>query len=69
MDKKEKIINPHDKFFREFFSKEQEAREFLSLYLPEDVKKIIDLSTLSISKDSFIEKELGVSSVAQIYIP
>ena len=58
MDNKEKIINPHDKFFKEFFSKEQEAREFLSMYLPEDIKKIIDLSTLSISKDSFIEKEL-----------
>ncbi|MGA1865117.1 MAG: Rpn family recombination-promoting nuclease/putative transposase [bacterium] len=58
MDAKDKVINPHDKFFKEFFSKEKEAREFLSLYLPEDIKKIIDLSTLSISKDSFVEKEL-----------
>ncbi|MGA1794656.1 MAG: Rpn family recombination-promoting nuclease/putative transposase [bacterium] len=58
MDTQEIVTNPHDKFFKEFFSKEKEAREFLSLYLPEHIKKIIDLSTLSISKDSFIEKEL-----------
>ena len=58
MDIKNKIINPHDKFFKEIFSKKKEAKEFLSHYLPEDIKAIIDLSTLSIFKDSFIEKEL-----------
>jgi len=58
MDINDKIINPHDKFFKEIFSKEKEAREFLSHYLPDAIKAIIDLSTLSIFKDSFIEKEL-----------
>jgi len=58
MDAQDTVTSPHDKFFKEFFSKEKEAREFLSLYLPDHIKKIIDLSTLSISKDSFIEKEL-----------
>lgn len=58
MDTKDKILNPHDKLFKEFFSKEKDAREFLYHYLPNNIKNIIDLTTLSISKDSFIEKEL-----------
>jgi len=58
MNNNSKIINPHDKFFKEIFSKEKDAREFLSTYLPDNIKRIIDLSRLSIFKDSFIEKEL-----------
>jgi len=52
------ITNPHDKLFREIWSNKAVAADVLQNYLPEDVLKFIDLSSLEISKDSFIEKEL-----------
>jgi len=52
------IINPHDRFFKNIFSHEEYAREFLENYLPEEIKKLLDLNTLIIFKESFIEKEL-----------
>ncbi|QTA81269.1 Putative recombination-promoting nuclease, RpnA-like [Desulfonema limicola] len=52
------IINPHDKLFREAGGDKAFASDILKNYLPRDVLKLIDLNTLEISKDSFIEKEL-----------
>ncbi len=52
------ITNPHDKFFREVWSRQDIAVDFLANYLPEDVSKHLQLDTLEIQKDSFIEKHL-----------
>ncbi len=54
-----KITAAHDKLFRHTYSNRENACSFLSHGLPEQVLKLIDLSTLEISKDSFIEKELA----------
>lgn len=54
-----RVINPHDKLFRETYSDLDNARSFLTHYLPGQVLELVDLSTLEISKDSFIEKELS----------
>jgi predicted transposase/invertase (TIGR01784 family) len=54
-----KIAAAHDKLFRHAYSDRENACSFLSQGLPEQVLKLIDLSTLEISKDSFIEKELA----------
>ena len=53
------VINPHDKLFRKTYGDKENARSFLTNYLPGQVLKLVDLSTLEISKDSFIEKELA----------
>lgn len=53
-----KIGNPHDKLFRETLSDVANARDYLSNYLPGRVLDLVDLDSLEISKDSFIEKEL-----------
>jgi len=53
-----KIQNPHDKFFKETFSKIEVARDFMNNYLPQSIINIIDLSTLEPQKDSFINEEL-----------
>jgi predicted transposase/invertase (TIGR01784 family) len=53
-----KIQNPHDKFFKETFSNVEVARDFIKNYLPENILKIIDLETLELQKDSFINEEL-----------
>jgi predicted transposase YdaD len=53
---KSRVINPHDKLFRKTYSDLDNARSFLTNYLPGHVLGLVDLSTLEISKDSFIEK-------------
>ncbi len=53
-----KIQNPHVKFFKETFSKVEVARDFIKNYLTESVLAVIDLETLEIQKDSFINEEL-----------
>ena len=53
------VTNPHDKLFRKTYGDKENARSFLTNYLPDQVLKLVDLSTLEISKDSFIEKELA----------
>ena len=53
-----KIQNPHDKFFKETFSKIEVARDFINNYLPQSIISIVDLDTLEPQKDSFINEEL-----------
>jgi predicted transposase/invertase (TIGR01784 family) len=54
-----KVVNPHDKAFRDVYSNKENARSLLADKLPDKVLKLVDLDTLEISKDSFIEKELA----------
>jgi predicted transposase/invertase (TIGR01784 family) len=53
------VINPNDKLFRKTYSDKENARSLLYHSLPDKVLKQVDLNTLEISKDSFIEKELA----------
>jgi predicted transposase/invertase (TIGR01784 family) len=54
-----KITAAHDKLVRHVYSNRENACSFLNHGLPEQVLKLIDLTTLEITKDSFIEKELA----------
>jgi len=54
----EKIPKPHDRFFRQIWSDRSVALDFLENYLPENVLSLVDLDTLEILKDSFVEKRL-----------
>ncbi|MDZ7665857.1 MAG: Rpn family recombination-promoting nuclease/putative transposase [Desulfotignum sp.] len=54
-----RVVNPHDKLFRKINSDLENARSVLKNYLPDRVLKLMDLSTLEISKDSFIEKDMA----------
>lgn len=51
--------NPHDKLFRETWSNLANARSFLHNYLTADLLGLMDLETLEVVKDSFIEKDLS----------
>ncbi len=53
-----KVTNPHDSFFRETFGRKEIAASFLKEYLPAEILRKIDLESLTIGKDSFVEKEL-----------
>ena len=53
------VVNPHDNVIKTAYSNKENARSFLINYLPDKVLNLVDLNTLEISKDSFIEKELA----------
>ena len=50
------VSNPHDKLFRETWSNKAFAQDFLQNYLPEPILRRIELASLEISKDSFIDQ-------------
>ena len=49
------IHNPHDKFFKHVFSREENARDFVLNYLPPDVTALIDIDSMALSKDTFVK--------------
>ncbi|MCP4682856.1 MAG: Rpn family recombination-promoting nuclease/putative transposase [Desulfobacterales bacterium] len=52
------ISSPHDRFFKETLSRQEAARDFLIHYLPEELVPLLDVDSLEIQKDSFVDKEL-----------
>ena len=54
---KDALANPHDKFFKDILSDIKNAKSFFKEYLPPDIIQSINLDTLCIQKDSFIEKD------------
>jgi predicted transposase/invertase (TIGR01784 family) len=57
--KPEYLTNPHDKFFKESFNRKEIVESFIIEYLPAHLHSRMDLGTLAILKDSFIDKELS----------
>jgi predicted transposase/invertase (TIGR01784 family) len=57
--KTSRVVSPHDKVIKTAYSDLENARSLLSDRLPDKVLKLVDLNTLEISKDSFIEKDLA----------
>ena len=49
---------PHDSLFKRIMENDIAAREFLSEYLPAEVKEIVDLNTIKVQKESYIEPNL-----------
>ena len=48
----------HDAFFKKSLSIPQVSLEYMQMHLPQEVKNVIDLSTLHMQQDSFVEKSL-----------
>ena len=53
-----KINNLHDKFFRASLQYPTVAREFLEMYLPDEIKKELDFSSINYCQNSFIDEQL-----------
>ena len=49
---------PHDSLFKRIMENDIAAKEFLNEYLPQEVKDIIDLNTIKVQKESYIEPNL-----------
>ena len=56
----EKITNPHDRFFKEVWSHKNVAQDFLRHYLPGEVVELLDLNSLTLAKESFVDANLRV---------
>lgn len=53
------ITNPHDKFFKEVFTRRSAVTQWLEHYLPPEIAGLLDLSSLEFIKDSFVDKHLS----------
>ncbi len=54
----EQINNPHDQFFRAAFSRPDVAKSFLTNYLSPELAAKINLDSLEITQESFVDEEL-----------
>jgi predicted transposase/invertase (TIGR01784 family) len=52
------IPNPHDKFFKESFSRLEVAKSFIEEVFPKEIKDKINLNSLKLSNASFIDEML-----------
>lgn len=52
------MATPHDKFFKEMFSKKEVAESFIKNYFPQDLLELFNTDDLEISKDSFVDEDL-----------
>jgi predicted transposase/invertase (TIGR01784 family) len=61
------LTNPHDKFFKEIFGQPDLAADFVCHYLPSAIVNSLDLSSLEVEKESFLDEELEESFADLIY--
>jgi predicted transposase/invertase (TIGR01784 family) len=61
------ISNPHDRYFREAFSDPAVARDLLRNYLPAPVVATLDLTTLELEQESFIDEDLSQNFTDMLY--
>jgi predicted transposase/invertase (TIGR01784 family) len=54
------LHQPHDRFFRSVFSELDNARDLLRNLLPPQVFQLLDLESIEISDDSFIDERLSL---------
>jgi len=59
MDNLNYLHNPHDRFFKESFSRRDVVTSFIKNYLPQYINNLLDYSTMEIVKDTWIDKELS----------
>ena len=52
------IKKAHDKFIRDLMSRKPVVQDFLRYYLDQELVNLLDLSTLEIKKDTFVDQEL-----------
>ncbi len=64
---KKVIHNPHDKFFRRALSDPRVAKEFFSFHLPPAIKNSVNLDSLQLRKDSYIDEHLKLSLTDMLF--
>jgi predicted transposase/invertase (TIGR01784 family) len=54
----ESLRHPHDVYFKSFFGRTENAREFFKLYLPSELATALDWPTLELDKDTYVSERL-----------
>lgn len=54
----EPVKNPHDRFFKETFSRPEVALDFVYTYVPQPIAGLVAPETFKLSKDTFVDEEL-----------
>ena len=52
------ITNPHDKFFKDNFTDKDIVKDFIKGSFPKDLQNNLDLSSLELDNNSYIDEEL-----------
>ena len=63
----EEIPQPHDAMVRAVLSDLSEARSFLQRYMPEELNRILNWSTLRLRAGSFVDEDLRRSETDFLY--
>jgi len=63
----DKVINPHDKYFKSSMSDMRVARSFIQSHLPKNVLERMDLATLKQRNETFIDEALGKIETDIVY--
>ncbi|MCC6603506.1 MAG: Rpn family recombination-promoting nuclease/putative transposase [Anaerolineae bacterium] len=61
------VQNPHDRFFRESFSRPDIVRNYLEEYLPANVRDLLKLDTLTQQDGSFIDEAMQEHQTDLLY--
>ncbi|HGJ5874732.1 MAG TPA: Rpn family recombination-promoting nuclease/putative transposase [Arsenophonus apicola] len=49
---------PHDSLFKQFLSEKETAKDFFTVWLPDEIKSLCDLNSLKLESGSFIDSEM-----------
>lgn len=63
----ETIISPHDRYFRSAMADLRVAKDFFYHHLPEKIRNKIDLNSLKLRKESYIDKQLKLNITDILY--
>lgn len=63
----ENVHNPHDKLFKESFSRRDMAVDFFQNYLPAEIRTRLDWKTLHLERDTFTDEALRGSESDLLY--
>ena len=65
MDKN--LVNSHDRFFKELFSKKEEVIEFIAKTFPKEIVEKIDLQSLELDKTEYVDSKLRTNYSDIVY--
>jgi len=65
MDKN--LVNSHDRFFKELFSKKEEVSEFIAKTFPKEIVEKIDLQSLELDKTEYVDSKLRTNYSDIVY--
>ena len=64
---KKTVQTPHDRFFRAALSDQRVAYEFFDCHLPLEIKKRVDLASITLRKDSYVDENLSLSMIDMLF--